>query len=221
MFVQDRPATNGDSATRRPLLCGAAAGPIYILLGTVQILVRDGFDMRRHALSHLANGELGWIQTANFVLTGALVLAGAVGVRGRLRGSRGGTWGPILLGIYGVCLIAAGVFVADPAPGFPPGLTPPPAMSTTGLLHLVSGALGFYAVIAACFVFARRFAVAGRRGWFVYSLLTGAAFLLIFSRVASGSTAAVTLLALYAIVAWTWIWHAALSVSLMGAQDAA
>ncbi|HSJ13947.1 MAG TPA: DUF998 domain-containing protein [Longimicrobiales bacterium] len=221
MSVPGGPATNGNSLTRRLLICGAAAGPIYIVLGTVQILVRDGFDMRRHALSHLANGELGWIQIANFVLTGMLVLAGATGVRRRLQGSRGGRWGPILLRVYGACLIAAGVFVADPAPGFPPGSTAPSGMSTAGLLHLVSGAVGFYAIIAACFVFARRFAAAGRRGWFVYSLLTGAAFLLIFTGVASGSTAAVTLLALYAIVAWTWIWHAALSVSLIGAQEAA
>lgn len=219
MAARSGPEQNGDSITRRLLLCGAAAGPMYIALGTLQILLRDGFDMRSHALSHLANGELGWIQIANFVLTGVLVLAGAVGVRRRLRGGRGGTWGPILLGIYGICLIAAGVFVADPAPGFPPGSSPPATMSLTGLLHLVSGALGFYAVIATCFVFARRFATAGRRGWFLYSLLTGVAFLLIFSGVASGSTAAATLLALYAIVAWTWIWHSALSVALIGTED--
>lgn len=219
MSVPNRPMANGDSLTRGLLVCGAAAGPIYIAVGACQILVRDGFDMRRHALSHLANGDLGWIQVFNFVFTGVLVLAGALGVRRRLHGSRGGTWGPILLGVYGASLIAAGLFVADPAPGFPPGSTPPTAMSTTGLLHLASGALGFYAIILTCFVFARRFAATGRRGWFVYSLLTGLAFLVIFSGVASGSTATVTLLALYAIVAWTWIWHSALSVSLIGAQD--
>jgi len=41
-----------------------------------QMLVRDGFDIRRHALSLLTNGDLGWIQILNFVLTGLLVIAG-------------------------------------------------------------------------------------------------------------------------------------------------
>lgn len=109
------------SGTSRVLLaCGIAAGPVYLALGLGQILARDGFDVRRHAISHLGNGEFGWVQIANFLLSGALVLVGAVGVRRLLRAGRGGTWGPILLGGYGLGLIGAGVFVADPAPGFPP-----------------------------------------------------------------------------------------------------
>ncbi len=71
------------------LTLGAFAGPVYILVGLAQIAIREGFDPRRHALSQLANGHLGWIQVANFLACACLVILGAVGVRMALRGSRG------------------------------------------------------------------------------------------------------------------------------------
>ncbi|WP_234800730.1 DUF998 domain-containing protein [Luteitalea pratensis] len=108
--------------TERLLLaCGVAAGPIYLLVGFGQAWTREGFDMRRHALILLANGDLGWIQVANFLIAGVLVIAGAIGVRRVLHPGRGGTWGPLLLSVYGLGLIGAGVFPADPGQGFPPG----------------------------------------------------------------------------------------------------
>jgi len=55
-------------------------------------------------------------------------------------------------------LIGVGVFVADPGLGFPPGASlESTGMSRSGLLHFVFGGLGFYALIGASFVFARRF----------------------------------------------------------------
>jgi hypothetical protein len=189
------------------LLGGALAGPLYLALGLGQALFRDGFDMRRHALSHLANGDLGWIQVANFLVAGLLVLAGALGVRRVLRGSRGGTWGPILLALYGVGLLGAGIFVADPGGGFPPGTPDPTEMSRAGLLHFAFGALGFYALIGACFVFARRYADRGRIVPAVFSTVTGAVFLGSFATVASGSTGAGVMLGFYLAVAWIWAWH--------------
>ena len=174
------------------------------------MLRREGFDIRRHALSVLSNGDFGWIQIANFLVSGALVMAGAVGVRRLLRGQRAGTWGPILLAIYGVGLIGAGIFRADPANGFPPGAPEPVAISRSGLLHFVCGGIGFYAVIAACVVFAWRFRAAGRQRWSVYSALTGAIFFIAFAAIASGSTSAVVMIAFYAAVGWLWVWHTAL-----------
>lgn len=51
------------------------------------------------------------------------------------------TW---FLGGYGVSMIVAAMFPADPVDGFPPGtLTgPPTSISTTGLIHFVAGSLG-------------------------------------------------------------------------------
>src|SRR5262249_41415299 len=68
------------AATTRSLLrCGVIAGPFYLAVGLAQAFVRDGFDFKRHALSHLANGPGGWVQTANFVLSGLMVIAAAIG----------------------------------------------------------------------------------------------------------------------------------------------
>jgi hypothetical protein len=46
-------------ATNMLLRCGAIAGPLYLAVGAIQGLVRDGFDFARHPLSVLANGPGG------------------------------------------------------------------------------------------------------------------------------------------------------------------
>ena len=48
--------------TRLLLDCGVVAGSLYAVVGLIQMLIRDGFDVRRHALSLLSNGDLGRIQ---------------------------------------------------------------------------------------------------------------------------------------------------------------
>ncbi|HEX6510801.1 MAG TPA: DUF998 domain-containing protein, partial [Chloroflexota bacterium] len=126
------------------------AGPFYVLLSLAQALTRPGFDLRRHDISLLANGSLGWLQIGNFLISGLLVLAAAVGLRRTLTPGRGRTWGPLLIGIYGGCIALAGLFVADPAGGFPPGTTVEAnAISWHGMLHLLCAAIGFLALIAA------------------------------------------------------------------------
>src|SRR5262245_57718215 len=97
----------GAASTRTRVLlgCSAAAGPLYLVAGLVQAFTRPGFDIRRHDLSLLANGDLGWIQMANLVVSGLLVVAGAVGMRRALTGGRGRTWGPLLIAVYGAGLV--------------------------------------------------------------------------------------------------------------------
>ena len=77
----------GAAVTRSLLGCGVLAGPFYLAVSLIQALLRDGFDLARHPLSLLANGPGGWVQTANFVLTGLMVLAAAVGF-GRVLGRK-------------------------------------------------------------------------------------------------------------------------------------
>lgn len=205
--------------SRRFLAAGVAAGPVYVLVGLIQVLTRKGFDVRLHALSLLSNGDLGWIQVTNFLVTGVLVIAGAWGVRQVLQGQRAGTWGPILLTLYGIGLLGAGIFPADPGQGFPPGtpVTNAP-MSSDGLMHFVFGGIGFYALIGACLVFARRFNAAKERGWAIFSLATGLGFLIAFGAIASGPPAPAVMLAFYAAVMWIWVWHCALTFKLRQAQ---
>ena len=67
------------------LLAGAiVAGPLFLAVSLTQAFTRDGFDLRRHPISLLSLGEFGWIQVANFVVCGALFIAGSVGLRRRL-----------------------------------------------------------------------------------------------------------------------------------------
>jgi hypothetical protein len=169
----------------------------------------------RHDLSLLANGDLGWIQITNLVLTGLLVVAFACGVRQAFTAGRGQTWGPILLGVYGIGLIGAGFFTADPAFGFPPGTgASVHSISWHGLLHIVTAGIGFLALIAACFVLARRFASRKQRGWAVYSLASGVIFFAAFVGVATGSGQSWSVIGFWigVLVAWAWIWALALSL---------
>jgi hypothetical protein len=163
------------TATRTLLACGVAAAPLFIVVALAQMVARDGFDPARHPLSLLSNGDLGWVQITNFIVAGLLFFAGAVGMRAILRPGPGGTWGPRLIGALGVALVWGGVFVADPAQGFPPGTPPgvPDQLSWHSILHTVAPVVGYWAPVAACFVFARRFRWAGQRSWATYCTVTG------------------------------------------------
>ena len=205
--------------TSFPLAGGILAGPIYILVGLAQILTREGFDITRHPLSMMNLGDLGWIQMANFIVTGLLVFGAAIGLRRVAQGDKRLRRGVLLLGIYGLGVWGGGIFVTDPALGFPPGTpdTYPETMSWHGLLHFIFGQLGFLALILASFVYARHFAVHGLRGWAMFSALTGALFLFaIFSTIATAGSAGVLwpLLALYAAVLLAWVWLSARSLHM-------
>jgi Protein of unknown function (DUF998) len=153
--------------TRRLLACGVVAGPLFLAVALIQALVRDGFDLRRHPISLLSLGGLGWIQIANFVVTGVLCVACAVGMRRVLRPGRGATWGPLLIGVLGAGLVVAGVFVTDAGAGFPPGAPAgaPEQLSWHGILHQVGFIMAVLSWTAACFVFMRRSAAARQWGW--------------------------------------------------------
>ncbi len=164
-----------DTPTRALLACGAVAGPLFIVVAGIQALTRTGFDPSKHPVSLLSLGGPGWIQITNFVLTGLLFLAAAVGIRRALRPGRASKWGPRLIGTLGVALVAGGVFVADPGLGFPAG-TPegiPSEMSWHGMVHAAAPVIGFLALTLACFVFARRAFGLGHRAWAVFSVATG------------------------------------------------
>lgn len=197
--------------TKSLLGYGVLAGPFYVAVSLAQAFTREGFDLSRHAWSLLANGDLGWIQITNFVLTGLMVIAAAAGLRRALDPGRGRVWAPLLVGAYGLSLVGAGVFTADPAPGFPVGSPATTTMSWHGMLHFAVGGLGFLCLIAACFVLASRFASDGRTGLAWFSRITGVGFLAGFVGIASGSQGP-TVLAFVAAVLVVWAWMSTVSV---------
>lgn len=206
----------GARVTRSLLGYGVLAGPFYVAVVIAQALLRPGFDLTRDDASLLSNGSLGWIQVANFVITGLMVIACAAGVRRALAGGRGATWAPILLGLYGAGLIAAGLFVADPMNGFPAGAPAgrPDTISVHGLLHIASAGIGFAGLVAACFVVARRFAADGDRSRMWFSIVTGVVFLAAFAGVASGSSSPVVIAGFWVGLLFAWGWIASLSIHL-------
>jgi hypothetical membrane protein len=201
--------------TKSLLGYGVIAGPVYVVAVAAQVTTRDGFDPTRHAASQLANGDLGWIQIATFLVTGAMTIAAAVGVRRAIGPGRQSAWASGLLGAYGVGLVAAGIFRADPSDGFPPGT--PPGMgevSWHGLAHFAAAGIGFACLVAACFVLGSWFARNGQASWAWFSRITGLVFAASFFALSSGSGGAATILVFTAAVVLVWAWLAAVSAKL-------
>ena len=167
----------------RLLACGIVAGPLFLAVWLIQALTREGFDPTYHPLSLLSLGDLGWIQIANFVVTGALYVACAVGMWRVLRPGRGGTWGPRLVGALAVGLIVSGVFLTDAGAGFPPGAPAgaPGHITWHGILHEVGFAVALLSWTVACFVFATRFAALKQRGWVTTCVTAAVAVLVVDS----------------------------------------
>lgn len=176
------------------LKAGVIAGPFYVLVSLIEILVRDDFDPRRSAWSELAIGEYGWIHILNLIVSGLLVVAGALGWRRHLR-SR--AWA--LLGVYGLSLVAAGMFVADPA-----GTAAP---TWHGLLHFAAGGVGFIALVVACFLVARLMLR-------TLSLVTGVFFAVSFGALVAGGGATWSLWLFTAAVGLASAWITTVSLTL-------
>ncbi len=208
--------TPRERVTRSLLGYGVIAGPFYVAVSVAQAAFREGFDVSRHEWSLLANGPWGWIQMANLILTGLMVVAAAAGYRRRMTSGVGRSWAPRLLAVYGLSLVAAGIFAADPMSGFPIGTPdgPPVAPSMSGILHITSGGIGFLALIATTFILARRFSREGRRGRAAATAATGVLFLAGFVGIASGAPTPATNLAFTAAVVLMWAWLSATSAYL-------
>ena len=168
------------SLTRRLLLCGAIAGPLFILTVLIQDYTRPGFDPRLDMLSLLSLGDWGWVQIVNFVLAGVLNLLYAVGLWRRLHPGRAGTWGPLLIGAYGLGLVTVGICRTDPANGFPVGSVAATSPSWHGAIHALGALFVFIVLAVALAVFVRLFLARRERGWAFYCLASAVLLLLCF-----------------------------------------
>ncbi|OLC19520.1 MAG: hypothetical protein AUI87_01400 [Actinobacteria bacterium 13_1_40CM_3_66_19] len=183
------------NTTAALLACGAVAGPLFVVLVFIQAFTRRGFNMTIHPPSLLSLGDGGWIQVANFIVCGLLFVAAGAGLRRATRA----TWGPILIACVGAGMVIGGLFSADPGLGFPAGAPAgqPTTMTWHAMLHLTGFGIGYSALVAACFVYARRY-------W--YSAIVGGVTALCFVYVMSGlSHGNLIPLWLALVVGWTWI----------------
>ncbi|MGV9304340.1 DUF998 domain-containing protein [Nonomuraea sp. NPDC004354] len=160
--------------SKATFICGIAAGPLFVLSFLMQGAVRNGYDPLRHPVSSLALGDHGWVQSATFLVAGALTTVFAVGLRRNLHPGPGRLWGPMLVGVWALGLVGAGLFTTDPVSGYPAGSPDllPAYGSTQAALHDAVSLVAFVAILGACIVFARRFASENRQGWALYSTAT-------------------------------------------------
>lgn len=167
---RDRPSTLGVTAQRTLLGCGIVGPTLFVVVLLVEGALRPGYDPTYHVGSALSLGDRSWIQIANFVLSGALVMAYAVGIHQSLRAPLAAG----LVGLVGVGLMVAGIFVMDPMRGYPPGTAAgtPTTFSWHHQVHDVVGPVVFLiAIPAACVVIGLRL----KGAWRVYSFVTAAA----------------------------------------------
>jgi hypothetical protein len=162
-----------DRRTRAHLICGFAPLLFFVAI-LIQDALRTGYDPINHSGSELSNGDWGWVQITNFVVTGLLTMAFAVGVRRVLDKGRGLRAIPIVTGILGFCLIIAGVFVTDPDAGFPPGVQPPAAPTVHGWIHNLNLFPAWAALTAAILMTAYRSLVRREKlAWILFNAVAG------------------------------------------------
>jgi len=95
----------------------------------------------------LANGPGGWVQTANFMITGPMVIAVAVGFRRALAPKSLAV--SLFLGAFGASMLVAAVFRADPMDGFPVmSRRNVPSLARLSLLAGIIILLGFFGGMA-------------------------------------------------------------------------
>ena len=151
---------------------GTVGGLVFSVAYTLEGATRQGYDWLAQPISALSLGPGGWVQRANFVLFGLLMVASAVGWRRLLAAGRAAVAFPALRALAGVALLLDGVFSQDPSGGYPPGATT--AQTLTGQLHTGFAALAIGSLAASWFVLARRLkAEPGWRGWAPAAALTG------------------------------------------------
>ena len=153
------------------LWTGAAGAWLFPVVFLLDGSARPGYRQIRHPVSALALGPRGWLQTANFIVCGLAITAAAA----PLGHATDSPLLAIVTGVFGLALVASGVFPMDPMRGYPPG-TPdgtPEELSSRHHLHDWAGMAVFTALPAAAFIAAF---VLEDPLWRWYSGLTATAF---------------------------------------------
>jgi hypothetical membrane protein len=163
-------------SARTFLLAGAISPILFYAVFLVDGATRPGYDAWRNFVSTLALGERGWLQTANFLVVGALITVGAIGLW------RAGASRALIAGIalIGLGLVGAGAFPTDPDPNplYPPGATVPAQPSDSAGLHVLASFIVF--VLLGVVPLASGLRGRLRDGWSRYSAVSGLLSLVLF-----------------------------------------
>lgn len=129
---------------------GAISAMLFVLVFLVDGWTRPGYSSIRHPVSALALGSRGWIQTSNFLVCGTAVSISALAV---VFAGQSVVLGLVLV-VFGLGLVASGVFPMDAMRGYPPGTLDgdPKEHSVRHKLHDYAGMVVFLALPAAAAV---------------------------------------------------------------------
>jgi hypothetical membrane protein len=184
---------------RGRLACGVAGGLLFPVVFLSNDHVKAGYDPVRDSVSEAAIGPGGWVQIANFVITGGLMVVFSTGLRVVV--SR---WTGRLVAVFGISLVLAGVFVSDSRPDG--------TRTGHGNMHEIVSLVVFSALAAASFTAARWRPARWRparwqptRWWRWYCRATGVAVPVLFLAAGAVSAGGGVLQRLTIIVGWTWL----------------
>ncbi|MBV9601333.1 MAG: DUF998 domain-containing protein [Chloroflexi bacterium] len=204
------------AVTRVLLCCGLLAGPLFTTAYLLEGSTRANYSAWRHPVSSLSLGTHGWMQVANFLNSGALLVGFGIGVH---RAEHSSKWTSRLIQAIGVGLIGAGAFRCDPLSGYPPGTPAVPSPPTTkGILHVVFSALVFLGMPAVFLIDA----TGVKPVWSTYSKATFVAFVGTFGVARAGFAQSARLVAFGGLfqrlalsIGFTWL--ALRAAQLLGA----
>ncbi len=127
---------------------GPSAAVLFMIVFTADGWTRPDYRPRYHPVSALSLGRRGWIQKASFIVCGAGVAVGSLALLGA------NVLLTVAIAVFGLALIASGVFTMDPMRGYPAG-TPagdPSTFSRHHQLHDHAGMVVFATVPIAAVI---------------------------------------------------------------------
>lgn len=137
-----------DTAVRRLALVGLVGPVVWWLLVVVNGAITPGYSHVSDFISTLGavGAPYAAVQVVNFAVFGGAILALAIGLHARFDAGRRPRLGTVLLGLFGVGVVLAGVFPEHPAA----------PESTTNLLHNLTSTIAFVAGILGVALLTRR-----------------------------------------------------------------
>jgi hypothetical protein len=209
-----RPSAGADpqSLARFGLLAGAVVPPLFVLIVVIDSFVHPAYNQVTDYVSELSRGQLGWLQSANFLVCGMALLGFAAGIRWAVRPGPGSVAGAALFALMGGGVIVDAFFTIDPHTST--------VHTPTGVVHAVGFVVVSVALIVACFVFARRLRGALR----MYSVASGILLpVSLVVTVVAGTPLGITgiLQRIFLLIGWAWIAVLALSLLAESRRDSA
>ena len=115
-------------------VAGVVAAPLFVATFSAIGAFESDYDWRRDAVSLLALGRRGWLQRANFIVTGSLYATSALALCPFPQQGKQPRAVPWLVAAVGIGLIGSGVFNTDPVGEYRPNAPSDRAEDASGRL---------------------------------------------------------------------------------------